>query len=370
METDELFSFPPPGLGFLEKHPDPADRISYPTLQCEVPLLLLPLPGPARHLEELSLAELEKISSSIGNLLWLAFSGGEIFLRDDLVEITRLFYRNNRPAIILLPTNGMMPDKIYRNTEAILKSCPNSIVTIKLSLDGPKDIHDHLRGVSGAYDKVLFCYQTLAPLLEKHSNFELGVNTVFCAANQDRMEEIIQFVATLDKIKTHTISLIRGTVLDGGLKEVNMKKYQAAVDLLESNLKKSRTSGYNFNGARLKTAQDILQRRLIYETSVESRRMVPCLAGKLTAVVTETGDVYPYESFQDKLGNVRDNGYDLPRILESEKGRTVRATIKRNECYCTHECYMMMNILFNPGQYPALLKEYFRLQTGTSTPSF
>ena len=49
---------------------------------------------------ELSLEEIERISSSLGSLLWLAFSGGEIFLRDDLVEIARTFYRNNKPAII------------------------------------------------------------------------------------------------------------------------------------------------------------------------------------------------------------------------------------------------------------------------------
>ena len=42
--------------------------------------------------EELTLSEIEKVSSSMGKLLWLAFSGGEIFLRTDLVEITKVFY--------------------------------------------------------------------------------------------------------------------------------------------------------------------------------------------------------------------------------------------------------------------------------------
>ena len=83
-------------------------------------------------------------------------------------------------------------------------------------------------------------------------------------------------------------------------------------------------------------------------------------------MITETGDVYPCESFKDKIGNVRDSGYDLPQILGSEKGCAAKAAIKQSKCYCTHECYMMMNILFNPGQYPALFKEYARLQAGSS----
>ena len=50
---------------------------------------------------ELSLDEIEKISGSMDLLLWLAFSGGEIYLREDLVEISRIFYRNNKPAVML-----------------------------------------------------------------------------------------------------------------------------------------------------------------------------------------------------------------------------------------------------------------------------
>lgn len=313
---------------------------------------------------ELSLAEFEKISLSMGNLLWLAFSGGEIFLRDDLVEITSLFYRNNKPAIILLPTNGLLSDKIYRETEVILKRCPNSVVTVKLSLDGPEKLHDRLRGVEGAHRRMLACYAKLAGLLDKYDNFELGINTVFCAANQDKMAEIIGFVATLTRVKTHTISLIRGEILADELKEVSMKKYREAIALLEANLQKAPDSGYRFQGAGLKTAQDILQRRLIHETTLQKRQVIPCQAGRLTAVITETGNVYPCESFQDMLGNVRNHDYDLMRILGSARGGAVKAAIKGKRCYCTHECYMMMNILFNPGQYPALFREYARLKAG------
>ncbi len=312
---------------------------------------------------ELTLAEFEKLSASLGNLLWLAFSGGEIFLRDDLVAITRLFYRQNKPAIILLPTNGLRPAKIYRDTENILRNCPNSIVTVKLSMDGPEDIHDQLRGVRGAYKKMLFCYQTLAPLLGKYDNFELGINTVFCAANQDRMSETIELVGSLDKIRTHTISLIRGKIGDDGLKKVDLGKYKAATDLLATNLREARAARYGFRGGELKAAQDIIQRRLIHATSLQKRQLVPCQAGRLTAVITETGEVYPCESFSNKLGNVRESDYDIRRILNGKQGKAVKAAIKREKCYCTHECYMMMNILFNPSQYPSLFREYAKLRT-------
>jgi radical SAM protein with 4Fe4S-binding SPASM domain len=312
--------------------------------------------------QELTFDEIEKMAASLGNLLWLAFSGGEIFLREDIVEITKVFYELNKPAIILLPTNGLLPEKIYQKTEAILRNSPNSVVTVKLSLDGPEELHDSLRGVKGAFRQTIATYKLLCGLLDRYDNFELGINTVFCAANQDRMAEIIQFVGgRLEKIKTHTVSLIRGDVLDDELKQIDQRKYHEAIILLESRLKKKSAVRYSFKGARLKAAQDILQRRFIHQTLKHKRQVIPCYAGRLTVVVTEKGDVYPCESFAGMLGNVRESDYNLPQILQSERGGQALAAIKGKECYCTHECYMMMNILFNPCQYPVLLKEYMQV---------
>ena len=99
--------------------------------------------------EELSLDEIRKISGSLGNLLWLAFSGGEIYLRDDLAEISRTFHDNNKPAIMLFPTNGMLPEVIKTTTEQILRECRSSVIAVKLSIDGVGKRHDMLRADAG-----------------------------------------------------------------------------------------------------------------------------------------------------------------------------------------------------------------------------
>ncbi len=318
-------------------------------------------PKAAQPAPELSLHEIEKVSSSLGTLLWLAFSGGEPFLRDDLPEIAGLFYKNNKPAIILLPTNGLLPGRIYDMTERVLKQCPNSTVVVKLSLDGPETVHDSLRGVPGAFQNVLKTRELLAPLLERHPNFELGINSVFCSDSQQQMHELIGFVKGLKGIRTHTVSLIRGDTADDKLKAVDRQTYADTIRLLESNLKDASSSVYGFTGARLKAAQDILQRRLINDTVWEKRRMIPCYAGKLTLVLTEAGELFPCESFNLKMGNVRSFGCDVKKLLDSNEARKALHAVQDSGCYCTHECSMMMNILFNPALYPALIAEYFRL---------
>jgi radical SAM protein with 4Fe4S-binding SPASM domain len=311
--------------------------------------------------QELSLDEIKKISASAGKLLWLAFSGGEIFLRDDIVDIAKTFYDNNRPSIILFPTNGLLTDVIRKKTESILKYCTNSTIVTKLSLEGTESIHDSIRG-KGSFKKTMDTYTVLGELLAKYPHFDLGINTVFSSANQDSIDDLTQFVNGLDRIKTHTVSLIRGSVADNSLKAVDIEKYLDTINRLDRNLKKKTASQYRFRGAKLKAAQDILQRRIIYETFVQKRQLLPCYAGKLNLVITETGDLYPCESFSMRMGNVRDSEYNIKKMLTSAETGDILRSIKERKCYCTHECYVMTNILFNPAMYPSLLKEYIKLR--------
>jgi len=312
--------------------------------------------------DELSLDEYAKISKSVGNLLWLALSGGEPLLRDDLLDIVSTFYRNNKPSIILIPTNGLMPGRTRAVVEQILRDCPKSTVVVKLSIDGPRELHDELRGVDGAYDRTQETYELLSPLLREYRNFELGVNTVFCAENQERMDEIIDLAGGMEHIRTHTISLCRGHTRQQSEEDIDLDKYLAAAERLAGGLRDGSQSSYSFGGARLKAAQDIIQRSLIHKTATGNSRQLECYAGRLNLVITETGELYPCESFleEHRLGSLREKDYDIRGILQKEGTRQIIERIGHH-CFCTHECFMMTNILFNPRQYPALFREYLSL---------
>jgi len=308
--------------------------------------------------EELSLREIELISLSLGKLLWLAFSGGEIYLRKDLLDISRIFYQQNKPVIMLYPTNGLMPDLIRQRTEQILRECTNSIIAVKLSLDELGDAHDRLRNTPNSFKKTLQTYHLLAPLLARYPNFELGINTVFCSDNQNNMDAIIDFVAGLEYAQTHTISMVRGNLKQDRYKTVDYAKYARAVERLAKNIKQKKNGIYRFKGAKLKAAQDVLQRRLIHRTLTEQNRQIPCYAGRTNLVLNETGEVYPCEMLSSSFGNVRNFNYELRRVIQSQQAQQSIASIKAEQCFCSHECNFMTNILFNPAMYPALLKIY------------
>ncbi|GBE43709.1 pyrroloquinoline quinone biosynthesis protein PqqE [bacterium BMS3Bbin10] len=321
---------------------------------------------PDRGAAELSLAEIRKISASLGRMLWIAFSGGEPYLRKDLAEISKIFHDQNRPSVMLYPTNGLLPETICKTTERILQNCPDSVIVVKISIDELGAAHDDMRKTPGGFDKAVETYRRLAPLARRYANLELGINTVFCSRNQDEMDRIIDFVRDLEGVKTHTISMIRGDLVHAHYKDVDIGKYRRATGRLEADLLEGTSDIHGFRGGRLKAAQDIVQRRLIYRTLCEQRRLVPCYSGKLNLVLSESGDVYPCEIQMRSFGNVRDYGHDVGKLLRSPAARAALETHGNLSCHCTHECYFITNILFNPRLYPTLARECFRLSKGRS----
>ena len=63
---------------------------------------------------ELTIEEYEKISKKIKTINILGISGGEPFLRDDLSEIVKIFYKNCSPLLVDLPTNGFFTERILK----------------------------------------------------------------------------------------------------------------------------------------------------------------------------------------------------------------------------------------------------------------
>jgi len=310
---------------------------------------------------ELSLAEIARLAPSVGPLLWLSYSGGEPTLREDLPEITGIFARHCRPVIVLLSTNGLDPQRTAAAAAGLLKAAPRSTVVVKLSLDGPPDLHDRLRGVPGAHARVLQSLGLLRQLATREPRLEVGVNTVFCAANQETTGAVFAAVSRLDGVDTHTLSLVRGTIPDPALGAIDPARYLAAAEALAHAQRQGSQPRYRFLGARLKAAQDVLQRRLIAETLRRQGRVIPCHAGRLNLVLDERGELYPCEEFSLRMGNVRDHDFDVQATARSARARAVLAAIAQGECWCTHECFMMTNILFSLRHYPALLAEYLRL---------
>ncbi len=224
-------------------------------------------------------------------------------------------------------------------------------VVLKLSLDGWGGDHDRLRGVEGNFEKFLATGEAAAGIKRRHPNLVLGVNTVILPQNQEKLDDLHRRVAGLAWADYHNFSLVRGDGVGEEWTAVDIEEYRSLSRRLREEGLRGR--GGIFRGAGFKLAQDFRQREIVYRVLKEGRRQLPCYAGRLNLVLTETGDVYPCEMMPWKLGNVRETGYDLRAVINGPEARACRKAIAAGleVCdRCTNECYLITNILFNPRE--------------------
>ena len=109
-----------------------------------------------KQAKNLTLDEYKKIFKNIGKSpYWITFSGGEPFLRSDIVEVVTAIYKLSHPRIINIPTNGILVQTIIEKTDAIASACPKAQIIINVSIDGIEEQHDKIRNVPGNYKKQL-----------------------------------------------------------------------------------------------------------------------------------------------------------------------------------------------------------------------
>ena len=99
--------------------------------------------------------------------------------------------------------------------------------------------------------------------------------------------------------------------------------------------------------------------------TVENKKFIlPCRAGTLMAVMYENGDIYPCELLNRQLiGNIRDYDYDFKKLWSSDKAKNTYKLINNTKCYCTHECFLRFNLLYNPK---FVAKHFFKNLFGRS----
>jgi MoaA/NifB/PqqE/SkfB family radical SAM enzyme len=279
----------------------------------------------------------------MGHVYLLTISGGEPFLRKDLDEIIFTYHNNNGVISTRIPTNGLLTESIINTTEKILKSCEKMKLSISISLDGIGRQHDKIRGVKGIFDRALNSYNKLKALKSSYSNLNCGILTTYSSLNQDNIEELISFVKNELRPDSFTLLMGRDKPAKYNISdELDINKY---VNLVSSTFKESKNTTFS---SKIRKGLNIVRSAYIKNVLLNERYLSRCYAGILDCVMTETGTIKPCETLDLEMGNLRDFNYDFYKLWNSKNALSIRKEIKKRKCYCTHECNLQDNILFNP----------------------
>ncbi len=261
---------------------------------------------------------------------WITISGGEPFLRNDIVDICRVIYKLSQPAIINIPTNGILDNIIPQAVADIAASCSKSKLIINLSLDEVGERHDKIRGVKGNYERTRRTYQALREL--GLANLTLGIHTVISKFNVARFPQIYDELKTwqpdsyITEVAEERVEL--GTIGAGITPTAG--EYTQAIGYLIEKISCSSPKGVS----KITQAFRLQYYKLVKQYLSEGREVIPCYAGIASCQIAPDGDVWPCCIKAQVMGNLRETDYDFPKLWFSDKAQKLRREIKSSNCCC------------------------------------
>ena len=312
-----------------------------------------------KRFNELSLDEINSFTKTMDPLLNLVLTGGEPYLKHDLDQIVRIFYENTRIPTLTIPSNGWYLEKMNRQIRNMMEWCPELILNQLLSLDGLEKDHDRIRGVEGSFKKVLSSVQLIKELQKEFKRINVGIVITFTSENQNKIKDTLKGIFELTQPDNIAINLVRGDPKEKVNVNLNMQLYQEAVAYRNSLFYSKKMSGHKkFKGHQLATAARVLLNEMVYKIYETNRYQSPCYSANISGVMYPEGQVYPCEILDKShlIGNIRDFNLNFRKLWLSQKAKEEVNFIRKTKCFCTHECFNNVNILFNPKYYPKLIK--------------
>ena len=131
---------------------------------------------------------LEKLPAGVKTI---NLSGGEPFLRADLIDFVRSGRKACPKAVITISTNGYLPELIAERMREIRSVDPE--IRLAVSIDGIGEVHDRVRGDDGAFDRAMKTIELVAA-----DGFEgLRLSMTISEANADQLQGVFDLADRL-----------------------------------------------------------------------------------------------------------------------------------------------------------------------------
>lgn len=283
--------------------------------------------------DEINTVQVKNILKQLAenNVLHISFSGGEPFLRDDLLDLIK--FSKTLGMKTSVNTNGWLID-----SEVAKEICQSGLDTIYISLDGASSqIHDYIRGVNGSFERAL---KAVDHIITERLNGKpkIFVNTTINKNNVKDLTKILE-LSEAREVDGVTMSVVQD--FDKYKPEKEMLLNIDYIELLNKQLENIKKDYRHL----LPHMDEYFNELGVYIREPNQLYKYRCVAGYATVLIHPNGDVFPCPVAFEKMGNILKNSF--AEIWYSEKANFLRKKIKENQHpICWFDCMAPLNILF------------------------
>ena len=259
------------------------------------------------------------------SLKGINITGGEPFLRKDLLEVVEAIHSAVPSARIVFSTNGLKTDTILDTIGNVLKF--HRKVGVGVSIDGLEKTHDRIRGVPGAFRSAVSTIEGLVRIGVEDLRIGMTLvkdNVADARAVHDLSKKLgVEFSTTF----AHN-SEIYFRKTDNLPPEMVGDSARALLDIQGSQLRSSSVKDWY----RAYHVQGVM------DPNLRKEFVMQCKAGSRYFFMTPAGDVYPCMSMDLRIGNLS-NVSSWKELFEPGIELKVRIAVKN----CREDCWMVCN---------------------------
>jgi MoaA/NifB/PqqE/SkfB family radical SAM enzyme len=168
----------------------------------------------------LGIAQFETIFSDqvYRRIEYIILAGGEPTLRNDLAEIVEVMHKQMpRLKKLMIPSNIINRNSIEKQYPQIARYCAEHRIrlTLGVSLDGIAETHDKIRGVKGAFEKVMGNIAFMKEL-QKKTPFNMSIDPTIFSMNLHEMQKLNDLAQRLDMPITFQIAAVANDYYHNG----------------------------------------------------------------------------------------------------------------------------------------------------------
>jgi len=298
--------------------------------------------------DDLTFDEIRRLSETAPPFRKLWLSGGEPTLREELGEIIALFARNNGVRNINLPTNGLLPEKLFPILDKALAQTGGDVaIDLNFSLDGLANTHDAIRGVPNNFTRTLTTIRETEARYRHVRRLRRNVVSVITRDNYTELVDLGLWIAENTNSSGHYFEVVRGVTPAPDMKAMtreDVAQLHRRLFPLHRHYAQRLFAHLPAGAKQMATAYYLGNLRMHFELQEKcydgpSPWPMRCTAGQTTLVIDHNGRFRACE-LRGIIGDLRDHQFDIPAALASSAVKRETESIARDGCWCTHSCFI------------------------------
>lgn len=293
------------------------------------------------NVKQLEEADIEKMLESMRklNTKLVVMSGGEALMHPNFFRLCEIIKSRNISITLL-------------STGLLLKKFASEILTktdeVIVSLDGSKEVHDKIRNIPNAFDKLKEGVQEL-----KKINPKFRV-TARCVIQKENFEDLPNIIMTAHKIGLDQISFLTADITTDAFNRPELWEEEKVdevrlspeeLEMFDQIIEKLiETHSEDFKNRFIAESPEKIRRFYEYYAAFQGLNQFPtvrCNAPWVSAVIEADGSVRPC-FFHEVIGDIRKNS--LSEIINSERSISFRKNLDVKTNAICKKCVCYLNL--------------------------